>query len=252
MTRPVLFALAAALAAFSLPARAQFEGRLDYQMKDPHGTGTITVYASPAGARTEFSRTAATSAGGMAGDIRFTALWRRADPDHVYMVNDARKAYTVIDTNKANQQEMPKIEKVGTSQVAGYPCQRVRLTGKNGQSHEICVTDKLGSFAVPLGANAQWVALWAELRRQGLDGVPVSWTDLSPKEEDRASIVLVSARRQSLPASQFMVPSGYTRGSAMEALASPEQQQKMQEMMDKMRDKMTPEQRQQLEQLMKQ
>ena len=259
MIRPsaALFVLAAALAAYPLPAPAQFEGRLEYQMKGPHGAGTITVWAGAAGARTEFSKAAAASGTGsaedMPADFHFTALWRRDDPDHLYMVNDARKVYAVLDMNK-DKEETPRIERVGTSRVAGYSCQRVRITANNGQAHELCITDQLGDFSVPLGASARSVALWSELRHQGLSGVPVSWTDLDPQQDERSSIVLTSAEKQRVPASRFAVPTGYTRSSAIEAFASPAQQQKMQEMLEKMKERMkdmSPEQRQKLEEMMK-
>jgi hypothetical protein len=61
------------------------------------------------------------------------------------------------------------------------------------------------------------------------------------------TVELVSAKKESVPASTFEVPEGYTLSSSRIPFSNPEMDKKMKEALEKM----TPEQRQQFEEMMK-
>lgn len=260
MSRAAAAALAAALSLHAVPALAQFQGRLEYQLTRTREAGdaapadsTVVVWLGAAGARTEFT---IPQQRGLPAGTKVATLWKRDDPDHVYFLNDARKTYAVMDTRgKAGENERYDVTKLGGSSVAGYACERAKVTraGENASS-EVCVTSALGKIPVHLTPDARGVALWSALRDAGLDGVPVSWKS----DEGSASaftMTLTSASKTSVPANLLAVPAGYTRGNMAGAFGSPEQAKQMEEGMAKMREQMknmTPEQREKMQKLMEQ
>jgi hypothetical protein len=259
MRRSVSTAWVLVLSLQAFPALAQFEGRLEYRMtrasagKDaPAGAGTAVVWLAPSGARMEMSVQVGQ---GAAQPSKFVSLWKRDDPDHVYFLSDARKAYSVMDTSeRETRDERPRITRLGASRVAGFSCQRARITTESGSSHEVCVTDELGKLPVNLATDRRGWTVWNELRQAGLDGVPVSWK--SADEADAGfTMTLTSARKQSVPGNLLEVPAGYARTGLGGAMASPEQAGKMDEAMAKLKERMKgmdPEQRKRVEKMMEQ
>jgi hypothetical protein len=268
MTRPFLAALASAVALAASPAAAQFEGRLDYVMKvagekDASGKprvhqGKMTFYVSPAGARSEMSGSMPDGKGGT-HPINFVTIWKASEPKRTVMLNVAQKSYSVFesDGDRERSRERPRIERIGSDRVAGYACDKARITEESGDGQvEVCVTKALGK-APRLGRLAQEEDddIFAELRKAGLDGIPVSWRALEKDGDHGMTMELVAARKQAVPASMFSVPAGYKETGMMGVFASPEQQQQLDAAMKQMEEQMKnmpPEQRKQMEEMMKQ
>lgn len=264
MSRTLLAAAAAALTLASTPARAQFEGRLDYLMKGiasaemggaPGGKkqeGKVTLWVSNAGTRSEMTGTMPDGKGG-GRPIQIVTIWKASDPKRAIMLNDAQKTYTVLDHGDGERRERPKrkVERLGASKVAGYACERVRILGgeEGEKGQELCVTSALGKVSALARMAAEEDDLFDELRRAGLDGIPVSVRSL---DEDGMSMELTAARKQAVPASLLAVPAGYKEVGMAGLLASPEQQRAIEEEMKKAMKSMTPEQKKQMEELMKQ
>jgi hypothetical protein len=253
--RSVLSALAVLVA---LPVHAQFEGRLEYEVKQaPDGKeegasmGRAVVWLSQAGARTEM---AIPPQEGMPEGGRFATLWKRSEPGRVYFINDARKAYAAMDVDEEQPEadEKYRITRLGRGKVAGYACERARVAQGDDSGDELCISGALGKIPVHLAMDRRGLSLWNELRKAGLDGVPVSWRS---GDEDGFSMVLTSARKQTVPRKLLEVPAGYSKTSVMGAFASPEQAKNMEEELGKLREQMkdmTPEQRAQIEKLLEQ
>ena len=91
------------------------------------------------------------------------------------------------------------------------------------------------------------------LRDDGADGFFVKMvTREKGKPEPTSTMELTKVEKKSVPASLFEIPPGYTKQEGMlgaaGVMASPEQQEQMRKAMENM----TPEQRKQLEEMMKQ
>ncbi len=249
-------ALAALTVLIAHPVHAQFEGRLEYEVKQaPDGTeegenmGTAVVWLSQAGARTEM---AIPPQEDLPEGGRFATLWKRSEPGRVYLINDARRSYAAMDVDEEQPEadEKYRITRLGRGKVAGYACERVRVTQGDDSGDEICISRALGKIPVHLVMDRRGLSLWNELRKAGLDGVPVSWRS---EDDDGFSMVLTSARKHVVPRKLLEVPAGYSRTSMMGAFASPEQAKKMEEELGKLREQMkdmTPEQRAQIEKLL--
>lgn len=268
MSRTFCSAAAAALALAATPALAQFEGRLDYTMtqdlppepgakKGANPPGKVTLYVSATGARSEMTGTVPDGQGGMRS-LRIVTIWKVAEPRRTVMINESQKTYSVFEQDPAEGRtgQKAKLERLGAGKVAGYGCERVRITSGRGDGvQELCVTKELGKVAALARMTAEEDEdVFALLRDAGLDGVPVSMKTFGDEGEQMMAMQLTSARKQAVPASLFAVPAGYKETGMAGVFASPEQQKEldaaMKEMQERMKD-MSPEQRKQMEEMMK-
>lgn len=264
-----------AIVAFALPAaaRAQFEGRLEYTMHmtaagkpggkpggaSPSGGGNATAWIGSAGMRSE-SHIKMAIPGQGEHEMNNIAIFRKAEPDRTYFLNEERKTYSVIEASKDEREDDEdwKVEKLGSATVAGFPCERARLTREGSGHMEICVTQKLGKFPVNLLQGQRTDrGLPAALVKAGLNGIPVRWSAGGKDSKEDFVMELVSAHKEKVPASRFEIPAGYTKSEGLGGMVNmtPEQSRQMDEAMKQMKEQMknmTPEQRKQMEDMMKQ
>lgn len=253
-------ALAALLAAPA--ARAEFEGVLEGRMTGPM-SGSFRAEVGKGGVRSVVELEMAApgpvrAAPGMAQRMRHLSLQRRAEPEKVYIIDEGRKSYTVIDTSRAREEmkgaaeESYTVRKAGKDKVAGFSCQKAVVTGSESGEMEMCLTDEIA----PEGARAMLEqghgagGLIAALRKAGVEGYPVRWS----RKDGRGGTVtmeLTSARRQSIPASTFELPAGFKEQKGPGAMPGMGGNPAAQKQMEEALKNMSPEQRKQLEQMMK-
>ncbi|HTS01959.1 MAG TPA: DUF4412 domain-containing protein [Thermoanaerobaculia bacterium] len=263
MKKTVLAMLAgAALAA--TPALAQFEGELTMKITTPGGSGTGRAFVSKAGARSELDIQTAQM------PFKMTTLVKTANPDVMYMINDAQKTYAEMDLKRMREQAAKMrggraadtwvVKKLGRETVNGYSCEHVLVTRSNDAKTEqewwtskdvagLTYDSMRGLFRQRNQADE---GLMKALRDAGADGFVVRMvTREKGKPAPIATMELTKAERKSLPASLFEIPSGYTKQEGMlgtaGVMASPEAQEQMRKAMENM----TPEQRKQIEDMMK-
>jgi len=266
-------ALALSLAGQTLAA--DFEGVIDARMtmvakkkSEEGGSGTIKMYVGSAGAKVNMQMASPM------GEIKMTTLHLKAKPGVSYIINEEKKTYAEVtageDEDDLLDDEKVTVKRLPNEKVAGFDCAHAMITDSQGEQTEIWSSKALG------GAEAFWVAQTGEqgrggkklkqrveiLRENGLDGWPLRFTSYQKKGDVTWETVKVDKR--SLPASTFSL-AGYTRVEGVEAVAggigqmklSPEQQKKMdaamkqQQQMQEAMKKMTPEQRKQMEELLK-
>jgi hypothetical protein len=271
MRKATLLALAAAaLLCVPAGALAQFEGVLDYTMKgDAEGRpikADWRMYVANAGWRSEMQIDTSQfgakdqAAGMMPGIMKITMLGKLSDKGVSYMVNDEKKVYSKItpDETPDDASEKWTAQKAGTDNIAGFSCQKVLMTDSDGDKIDTCFTTAIMASREWMGAlqrqskGNEWMKA---LRQSGVDGFPIRMA-FSEKKGTKPSMVmeLTKATRQSVPASMFSVPAGYKEVGLMGVMMSPEQDQMMSEQMKAMQkelDKLPPEQRKQIEEMMK-
>jgi hypothetical protein len=272
MSRFVVAALATACALAAPPAHAQFQGRLDYTlsgMPGPHGPegaaaareGTkdarMTLYVSAAGARSEMTASLPDGKGGTRS-TRLVVIYKASEPKKTIMLNEAQRTYAVMEHDEVPRAPRAggKVERIGSDRVAGYACDKVRVTLESGDGHqEVCVTKELGKMSILARMTAEDDEdVLGQLRRAGLDGVPVATRAFDEDGKPGVSMLLTAAKRQVVPASMFAVPAGYTETGMAGVMASPEQAKQMDAAMKEMQErmkKMPPEQRKQMEEMLK-
>ncbi|MFI5120471.1 MAG: DUF4412 domain-containing protein [Thermoanaerobaculia bacterium] len=262
MKRVLLNVLAgAALAA--APAFAQFEGEIDMKITSPGMSGMGKMYVSKAGYRSTMDLQAAKTS------MKMTTLMKVANPDVMYMINDQARTYAEVNLKdlqesvaKTKSEKEPYTVKVlGTERVLGYSTKHVLLSRPSERSEmEIWTTkDILGvSYEAMRGLmrrdpNRDEGTFTKALRDAGADGFFVRMiTREKGKTEPTSTMELTKVEKKSVPGSLFEIPPGYTKQEGMMGaagvMASPEQQEQMRKAMESL----TPEQRKQLEEMMKQ
>ena len=263
MKRSVLTLLAgSALAA--APAFAQFEGEITMKMTMREGSGTGKAYISKVGARSEIDMQTAKM------PLKMVTLMKFANPDLMYLINDATKTYSEMDLKKLKEQTAKyqgqksrdtwKLQKLGRETVNGYSCEHVLLTRTDGSKSESewwttkdiagLSYDTMRGLVRRQDASDEGVA--KALKDAGADGFVVKMVTREKGDPNPlATMELTKAERKSVPAALFEVPAGYTKQEGMlgaaSVMSSPEQQEKIRKAMENL----TPEQRKQLEELMK-
>jgi hypothetical protein len=216
-----LLATASAPAA-KAPAAASFEGRLDYQLLevrvDPlkNATkkamvGSATFRLTGAGSRAEI----ALRVGPPESQMR-VILRKKAQPDRLYVLNPLAQDYSVQDLNAkpeglgvassaADAKKPPQIVKLGRGEVAGYACDKIRVTWKKVTT-DLCYSTALGKAPASFGMADYQIELSERLRAAGYDGIPLSF---GGGDVQKWEMVLVSSNPQPVPATYLDVPAGY-------------------------------------------
>ncbi len=262
------FVLAAALSLASAIASAQFEGVANFKMTagsgaDMSAQGNGKIFLSPAGYRVEWAMDLSSMKKGREGakaapaTMLMTMLARKADPGKVYMLNDEKKTYSVVDAKAVDERgKTPKeaftVKKLGTETVAGLSCQNVLLTSSKGTEFEVCAAKELAASSDWLASlnrrNPEGASWLGALKEQGIEGFPVRWVIRKKgSTQPLTTMEMTRIEKKSLPASLFDVPAGYTQTQFTMRGLTPEQEKAL----SQMRENMTPEQRKAREDAMK-
>ncbi len=256
------------LSTAAAPLFAQFEGEADFKItsrREKGGPleGTARMFSSAGGFRMEYAMATGSTRKGATGEIKMTMIAKLPNPEKVYLVNDEKKTYSVWETKGRDAKPAPretyKVQKLGDDRVAGYACQNARVTSSKGNAFDVCVTRELGG-------SSDWIAAmnrddpdartWLKaLRDEGIEGFPVRWA-IRPKGSSEPTVVmeLVKAQKKALPAAMFQVPPGYKQTDLAIGGLSPEQEKAMADaraQMDEAMKNMSPEERKQVEEMMK-
>lgn len=259
--------VAAAVVALASPVSgAQFEGMLEskisVQGSGAGGGGSSKIWMSPVGTRMEME------VGAAGKGMKITTVVLRSRPGVAFLVNDAKKTYSEIDTTKSQsaaggEQETYIVKRLGSQKVAGFDCAHVLVTGSKGTEFEVWSTKELGSgadyWASQRNAARSRSALAKALQEASADGWPVKSIHRSGQEMT-TTWELVKADRKAVPASLFDL-SSYTKsqeqgfgGMSGQIQLSPEQQKQLdaaRRQQEEALKKMTPEQRKRYEEMMK-
>jgi hypothetical protein len=272
IVRPFRLA-AAAFFAFSAAGLAQFEGVAQFKGSVHTDKGqTIPsqgkVFVTRAACRVEWETDLKQLAGdrkdpkGMMPDhFRLVILQLLSEPGRTYTLNPERKTYSVRDASKDKPDaKVPdrtwKVQKLGRDTVGGLSCEKALVTSDAGNEMEVCVSKEL----IPSGA---WVAAMSRredqagplkaLKENGLEGFPIRWIFRSQKSKAISSTMeLVSFEKKSLSASLFEIPADYKKTEGSSPFMSAEQEKTINDARKAAMEHMTPEQRKQLEEYMKQ
>ncbi len=263
MKRVVWSVLAGAVLA-AAPAFAQFEGEIDMKITGQGGmTGTGKVFVSKVGSRTEMDMETARMPMHMATLMKFST------PDVIYLINDKARTYSEMDVKKTREQaakmtgakskEAYSAKVLGSERLLGYSTKHVLLSRPSDKSEmEVWTTkDLLGLSYETMrglmrrGAGDDDGSMMKVLKDAGADGFFVKMiTREKGKAEPLTTMELTKAEKRSLPGSLFEIPPGYKKQEGMMGAAgvvSPEAAEQMRKAMESL----TPEQRKQMEEMMK-
>lgn len=269
-----------ALSLAAVPALAQFEGMLEMKItttggeRELGGNGKMMTAVGKAGSRSEMNL----EMGGMA--MKMVILQKTDTPDLVYHINDANKTYTEIDLAKMRKMaeqtadaRQYTVQKLGQETILGYKTQHVLVTEKDpghskGMTTELWTAKGLLDYTTFArmqprpGKKGGEEALTKALKDADADGLPLKAINTSP-DGTKITMEVVKIDKQSLPASTFQIPTGYTKskgglldmtGDLFGPLSGESKQQlnQVQQEMQEALKNMPPEQRAMIEKMMKQ
>jgi hypothetical protein len=266
------FRIAAAFFLASTAALAQFEGVAEFRGTVQTGKGqTIPsqgkIFVSRSACRVEWETDLREIAEGRKESskaaiperMRLVILQKLAEPDRAYLVNEAARTYAIQDSSKEKtDKETPekkwKVERLGKDTVAGLSCEKALLTSESGDQTEVCVSRELipsGAWLAAMNRRDEQSGPLLALKKNGLEGFPIRWIFRDKKKEVSSTMELVRFDKKSLPSSLFEIPAGYRETSLMGIFMTSEQDKAYSDAMRKAMENMTPEQRKQLEEMMK-
>jgi len=261
---PMIRALAVALCLAALPALA-FEGVIETKLtmnrsamgdgapqgapSSMTGTGVITVKGLNSRMEQQMSMP------GM-GEHKTVVIHRADEPKTTYILNDANKTYSKTTSEKDDDSEATKwtVKKLGKDTVAGRSTEHVQVQRAGGGDNLDVWIDKnlvsAGDLEKAFNAGGRGESgWWAALRKEGVAGVPLKVVSKNSKGETGVTWEATSVKSQSVPDSAFAIPSGYTEGKGHGGMMSPGAGAQQR---DQMMQNLTPEQRKQVEEMMKQ
>ena len=251
-------------------AHAEFEGVLEMKttLTDPAGAaragGTQTLFISKAGTRMEMNLQMQQAA------MKTVVLIKSDTPGMMYHINDASRTYSEMDLNKLNSMAAQpgsdsqySVAKLGEEKILGYNTQHVLVSNKSRpeERFELWIaadfTDSglLSSMQAQRGGRAGGGGGLAKaLKDANVQGMALK-TIVGGEAGTKVISEVVKAEKQSLPASTFQIPAGYTKSDggladAMGGLSGPQVDEARKKMQEAMKN-MTPEQRQMMEKMLK-
>jgi alkaline phosphatase len=184
-----------------------------------------------------------------------TVVIYRADEKTTYILNTASKTYSKHATEKStDDSESTKwtVKKLGKDTVAGRSTEHVQVekTG-GGDVLEVWIDKNLVSagdlekaFNAGDRGQAGW---WGALKKEGVAGIPLKVVSHNSKGEPGVTWEATSVKSQSVPDSAFAVPAGYTESKGYGGMGGGDPQKQREQMMQQL----SPEQRKQVEEMMK-
>ena len=255
-------ALTVALCLATVPALA-FEGVIESKMTMTRGKSD----GAPAGTPTSFSGTGTITLKGInsrmehqmnlpgMGSGAKTVVIYRGDEKTTYILNPTAKTYSkhVQDKNDTEADTSKwTVKKLGKDTVAGRSVEHVQVqkTGSNEMldvwidKNLISTGDLEKALSAGGGGQSGW---WPALKKEGVAGVPLKVVSHNAQGETGVTWEATSVKSQSVPSSAFDVPAGFTESKGYGGMSSGNAQQQREQMMRQL----TPEQRKQVEEMMK-
>jgi len=255
-------ALTVALCLAAVPALG-FEGVIETKMTMNRGK----MDGAPEGVPTSFSGTGTITVKGLnsrmeqqmnvpgMGTGGKTVVIYRADEKTTYILNTASKTYSKH-AREPNEDESDSskwtVKKLGKDTVAGRSVEHVQVqkTGSN-EMLDVWIDKNListGDLEKALSAGGGGQSGWfPALKKEGVAGVPLKVVSHNAQGETGVTWEATSVKAQSVPDSVFAVPAGYTESKGYGGMGSGDAQQQR----DQMMQKLSPEQRKQVEEMMK-
>jgi hypothetical protein len=259
MRAPVAFAAAAL--AVPLIAAADFEGVLESKMSG-QVNGTGRTWISKEGIKMEMEmQVPSAEQADLGKTFSAVTIVKAAEPNTTYFLNEKRKTYSIHEHKPGQHVDDTSytVKRLGKDTVAGYSCEKVTVTSSHDSVSEMCVSSELvagESWLRAFQARGQdrGQGLQKALLDAGVKGLPIRWSSRGKAPGEVFTMELVSARRQSVPASTFAIPKGYTKAEFAMPAMSPEMEKKMEEAHKRQAEalkNLSPEQRKQMEEMMK-
>lgn len=203
------------------PATAGFEGALDMTMTMKDGSGTLKGLTSAVGMRVEVeARTPQTGS----TPLQLTLLMKWDNPQVVTLLNATTKTYTELtpqDLGRGVKQRPEKdyaVKKLGKEKIAGYLCDRLLLTAKDGSVAEVWTTKELldltpfRDYMQHNRQSAEMLGVMKALKEANAEGFPAKLITREPQATAPSfTLTLLKADKRPVAVVVLEVPAGYKK-----------------------------------------
>ncbi len=180
---------------------------------------TTEMYLSPdIGARSQ-----TTMSMPMIGEITMAVLTHFDDPNHMTIINERKKSYTVMDLTEMKEKNSKldyKVTNLGKEEVFGLNCTHARVTMDKGAKMDIWTTKEIPAFNKLMklyfktNKKTGGDQMWEALKEAGAVGFMVKMVMVMEKEGGSSVMQLTQMKRMTVPDAMLEVPSGYKEKSA--------------------------------------
>lgn len=212
---------------------------LEYKISSTNGTGgSLKLSVSEFGSISVFNMVIPQMPG---GGMTMKHLCMTQSPDVVYMINDNNKTYSETKPdNVALTGVSYSARKLGEETVNGYKCVHALVT-EGTESHEVWYTKDIPDYEKYARSYKSNKRMYSEQRERalkaaGCEGLPVKTVHKGNVREGDMTMELVKVEKKAFSASDFQIPSGYTKTESANSAAP--QFKSQQELMN-----MSPEER---------
>lgn len=157
------------------------------------------------------------------GDISMITLTNMKDPNHIVILNEKKKQYSIIDVSddndKAKTDDNYVVKKIGEVELHGMHCKHVLITNSNSNTNmEMWTTTDIPGYEnmVDVYSRSGKMGsgnLWSKLKEQDCLGFLVKMKNESDNKKSTVIYELVKVKKSSFSKSMFLVPKGYTEKS---------------------------------------
>lgn len=220
-------------------AHAQNGSVLEYKITSSSGAnGSFKVSVAEYGSISLFNMVIPQMPG---GGMTMKSLCLSQSPDIVYMINDNAKTYSEVKpVNTPDAGMAYSAKKLGEETMNGYKCVHALVT-EGTETHEVWYTKDIPEFdkyARSFKGNKRFYSEPREraLKAAGCEGLPVKTVHKGNAREGDMTMELVKVEKKNFAATDFQIPTGYTKSENANPAAA--QFKSQQELMN-----MTPEER---------
>lgn len=145
------------------------------------------------------------------GTMSIVTLSHFDEPKKVYLLNEKKKQYAVIDIREEKKEHFT-ITRLGEEKLHGLPCMHGKASNKDGQVFEFWTTKGIPEYQKLMTVYSQSGrmgshALWQEMTTTGTAGLMVKL--LIPTPEGSVIMELTQMKKIDLPTSMLEIPSNY-------------------------------------------
>lgn len=236
--------LIALIVLFTNNSWGQTGSLIEYKFSSSKGaTGNMTIKYSEFGSRSEMNMNMPQMPG---GGMSMSTLYKKDNPDVVYMINDKTKTYSESKKSNSNGSAEDNgtytVKKIGNETINGYKCVHAQVTNGNHVTDVWNTKDisDYNKYSEAMYSNKKMFSYKREqaLKDAGCEGFPVKTVNKGNDREGDMTMELVKIEKKSFSKSDFEVPSTYTKSSSPAAGGVVPQMKSQQELIN-----MTPEER---------
>ncbi|MBS1634404.1 MAG: DUF4412 domain-containing protein [Bacteroidetes bacterium] len=179
------------------------------------------------------------------GGMKLVQIWKKENPDVIYVINEKSKSYSEMKKKEVQQQTDNRtytVKKLNDEVVNGYKCTHALIT-EGTETMEVWNTKDIPDYTKYADAMSSNKRLGSAKRNQalkdaGCEGFLVKMIHKNDPREGDMTMELVKIEKATIAKTDFDIPAGYTKTETVQTPGAMQGMKTQQEIMN-----MSPEER---------